>query len=256
MSTSDSQPTAGTFEGMNAEKIKALTSLENFKLAPVLDAQAQAAFMHPNERLTNALDNSKASGLPPINVLPMAGQHLSILTQLMGAKTVLEIGTLGGYSSIVFAQAGAKVTSVEIDAKHRDVALQNTKGLDVDVILGDALKVMPQLYDEGKQFDMVFIDGPWDVLADEFDWAVKLTRIGGCILLDDVVPAMLMEAILKGGVDSFASKVQGEDTENVITKIGKDERVQAALMPTVATHEAIFNQPLFTGFILATVKSH
>lgn len=229
---------------LTPEQLQSLVSLDNFKMAPIFDAQAQSAFMRPNDRLTNALDNSKAHGLPPISVLPMAGQYLSLLTQFVGAKSVLEIGTLGGYSSIIFAQAGAKVTTIEIDAKHRDVALQNVEGLDVDIIHGAALDVMPKLYEEGRKFDMVFIDGDWDSLEAEFDWAVKLTRVGGCVFLDDVVPSMMMNGQVKEG-----------GGENVITKVGRDERVQAALMPTVATHPSI-GQPVFTGFILAIVKGH
>ncbi|PVI06434.1 S-adenosyl-L-methionine-dependent methyltransferase [Periconia macrospinosa] len=253
MSTNESQPTPEKAPAFDfPAEVKALLNLDNFKLAPVLDAQAQAALLRPNDRLSNAIENSKANGLPPINVQPMSGQHLSLLAQFTGAKSVLEIGTLGGYSSIVFAQAGAKVTSVEINAKHRDVALQNTKGLDVDIILGAALDVMPKLYEEGRQFDMVFIDGDWESLPEEFDWAVKLTRVGGCILLDDVVPAMLLQEAKKGGLDVATAKMEGE---NVITKIGKDERVQAALMSTVGTHPMI-PTPAYTGFILAIVKSH
>ena len=80
----------------------------------------------------------------------------------MGAKLVLEIGTLGGYSAICFAQAGAKVTSMEINPTHRDVALENVDGLDVEIILGAALDVLPKLAEEGRQFDMVFIDADFD----------------------------------------------------------------------------------------------
>ena len=68
---------------------------DNFRLQPVLDAKAQTAFIRPNERLAHALRNSIAQGLPPISVLPMAAQQLSVLVKMMGAKSVLEIGTLG-----------------------------------------------------------------------------------------------------------------------------------------------------------------
>ncbi|KAF2502271.1 hypothetical protein BU16DRAFT_554341 [Lophium mytilinum] len=106
----------------------------------------------------------------------MCGQYLPILTQLISAKPVLEIGTLGGYSSICFASASAKVTSIEIDPKHRIVAIENVRGMDVEVLLGAALEVLPKLVDEGRQFDMVFIDADFDDQLEQFDWAVKLTR--------------------------------------------------------------------------------
>lgn len=217
-------------------------SYDNFRLAPNFDAQAQSALLRPNPKLEQCLANSTAKGLPPISVLPMAGQHLSILAQLMGVKSVLEVGTLGGYSSICFAQAGAKVTSIEIDPKHRDTALENLNGLNTEILLGSALDVLPKLAEEGRQFDMVFIDADFEDQWEHFDWAVKLTRLGGCIFLDDVIPSMI-----KNG--------QEEGDETILTKIGRDERVQATLMPTVACHSMIPN-PVFTGFILAVVKSH
>jgi len=86
----------------------------------------------------------------------------------MNAKTVLEIGTLGGYSTIWLAETGAKVTGIEIDPKHRDVALENTKGLNVELILGVALDVLPKLAEEGRKFDLVFIDAAWEELWDYF----------------------------------------------------------------------------------------
>lgn len=217
-----------------------MLDFENFRLAPRLDEQAQSALLRPNDKLEHALANSAAKGIPPISVLPLAGQHLSILAQVMGAKSVLEIGTLGGYSTICFAEAGAKVTSIEINSKHRDVALENVKGLDVEIILGNALDVLPKLADEGKQFDMVFIDADFDDQLVQFDWAVKLTRPNGCIFLDDVVIPLLKEGRLEGG-------------ETILTKIGKDERVKATLVPTVVNHPMI-PTPVFNGFILATVK--
>ena len=68
---------------------------------------------------------------------------------------------MGGYSTIWFASTRAKVISIEIDPNHRSVALRNTKGLDVDIILGAALDVLPKLVEEGRKFDMVFIDADW-----------------------------------------------------------------------------------------------
>ena len=161
----------------------------------------------------------------------------------MGAKSVLEVGTLGGYSSICFAEAGAKVTSIEIDPKHRDTALENVKGLDVEILLGDALAVLPKLAKEGRQFDMVFIDTDFEDQWEQFDWAVKLTRPNGCVFLDDVVASMFKHGQTEEGSDS------------ILTKIGRDERVKAALVPTVACHQML-PTALFNGFVLAIVKGH
>ncbi|KAF9870672.1 hypothetical protein CkaCkLH20_11774 [Colletotrichum karsti] len=136
-----------------------------------VETVARKSLLRPNEKLDHAIANSQQNGLPAIEVSPLQGQFLAIQCQLIGAKTVLEIGTLGGYSTIWLAQAGAKVTSIEIDPKHRDVALQNVSGLDVEIILGAALDVLPKLAEEGRQFDMVFVDASWGEQEKYFDWA-------------------------------------------------------------------------------------
>jgi predicted O-methyltransferase YrrM len=222
-------------------EMMSVLNFENFRLAPQLDAQARSALFRPSSKLEHALRNSTAKGLPPISVLPLAGQHLSILTKLMGVKSVLEIGTLGGYSSICFAEAGAKVTTIELNPKHRDVALENVEGLDVEILLGAALEVLPKLAEEGRQFDMVFIDADFEEQWEHFDWAVKLTRPNGCIFLDDVVATMVKNGEVREG------------SESILTRIGKDERVKATLVPIVGSHP-FFPTPIFNGYILAMVN--
>ncbi len=194
---------------------------ENFLAAPRIDEQAKSALLRSNTKLEAALANSAARGLPPISVLPLSGQHLSILAKIMGAKSVLEIGTLGGYSAICFAEAGAKVTSIEINPKHREAALENVRGMDVEILLGAALDVLPKLAEDGRQFDMVFIDADFDNQWEHFDWAVRLTRPNGCVFLDDVV------------VTLFKNGQTEDGTKSIVTMIGQDERVQATLVPTV-----------------------
>lgn len=126
---------------------------------------AQNQLLKPNKLLDDAVSNSKANSIPPIAIGPSQGAYLSILCQLIGAKHVLEIGTLGGYSTIWFAQSSpdVHVTSIEFNPKHRDVAMENTKELkNVEIILGAALDVLPKLAEQGKVFDFVFIDASWD----------------------------------------------------------------------------------------------
>lgn len=220
-----------------------IVDFENFRAAPKLNAQATAALIRPNPRLEHAISNSEAKGLPHINVGPLAGQHLSILAQVMGAKSVLEVGTLGGYGSICLAEAGAKVTSIEIEPKHRDVALENVKGLDVEVLLGSATDVLPKLAEEGRKFDIVYIDADFADKWEQFDLAVKVTRLNGCIILDDVVANMFSDGVVGEGK---------EDT--ILDKIGRDNRVKATLMPTVHSHPS-FPTPVFNGYVFATVQS-
>jgi predicted O-methyltransferase YrrM len=184
--------------------------------------------------------NSAENGLPAITISPLQGQYLAIQCQLINAKSVLEVGTLGGYSTIWFASTGAKVTSIEIEPKHRDVALENTKGLDVEIILGAALDVMPKLAAEGRKFDFIFIDAAWEEQFEYFQWAVKLARGNGCIYVDNVVRELLEHENV------------GEN-ESLVTKVGREESVTATLISTISSHKGK-TEEMFDGFLLAIVK--
>jgi predicted O-methyltransferase YrrM len=126
-------------------------------------SSAQSRLVKSSASLEAALSNSQQQGIPPIAIGPAEGQYLSILCKLIGAKRILEIGTLGGYSTLWFVESvpGVKVTSIEINPKHRDVALENIKASpnagNADVILGAALDVLPTLLAQGQVFDFVFI---------------------------------------------------------------------------------------------------
>ena len=213
--------------------------------AAPIDNVAKSSLLRADPLLDNAITNSRKNGLPEITVSPLQGQYLSIQAQLINAKTILEVGTLGGYSTIWFARTGAKVTSIEISPKHRDVALENCKEFaekgQVEVILGAALDVLPKLAEEGRKFDMVFIDADWDEQWEYFDWAVKLTRPKGCIYTDNVVRELMESGTTEHG------------KESLITKVGRDERVQATLISTVSSHKSAA-EDMFDGFLLAIVK--
>ncbi|ROV95734.1 hypothetical protein VMCG_07624 [Cytospora schulzeri] len=212
-----------------------------------IDAVVKETLVRPNPQRDYAITNSEKNGLPDIMISELQGQFLGIQARLIGAKSVLEIGTLGGYSTAFFAEAGCNVTSIEINPKHRDVALQNIAhaghGDKVEVILGAALDVLPRLVGEGSVFDMVFIDADWGNQYEYFDWAVKLTRAKGCIYVDNVIWQMREEV------------AEGKDLskESLPTKVGKDERVTATLIQTVAHHKMV-SGPTFDGFILAIVN--
>ncbi|GKT64085.1 O-methyltransferase [Colletotrichum tofieldiae] len=211
--------------------------------AVAVEGIARNNLLSPNPKLDNAIANSQKNNLPEIAVSPLQGQFLAIQCQLIGAKTVLEIGTLGGYSTIWLAQTGAKVTSIEINPKHRDVALENVAGLDTEIILGAALDVLSKLAAEGRKFDMVFCDASWSEQEKYFDWAVKLTRPKGCIYVDNVVWNMLDSGAAETGKDSLLSHV------------GKDKRVKATLVPMLSTaHTASRGRTILDGFLLAVVN--
>lgn len=211
--------------------------------ASKVDAQARTSLLRPNRQLDHALTNSAANGLPAITISDLQGQYLALQCRLINARSVLEIGTLGGYSTIWFAQTGAKVTSIEIDPKHRNVALENTNGLDVEVLLGSALDVLPRLAAEGRKFDFVFIDAAWEEQWQYFQWAVKLARGNGCIYVDNVVRELL------------ESETVGEGDESLVTKVGTEERVDATVVSTISSHKGNAAQ-MYDGFLLAVVKEN
>ncbi len=145
--------------------------------------------------LEAALHASATAGLPAINVAPNQGRLLHILALSHGARTILEIGTLGGYSTIWLARAlpdEGRLITLEADPQHAAVAQANIAhaGLAdrVEVRIGKALETLPQLVAEGHgPFDLVFIDADKPNTAAYFAWALKLTRRGSLIITDNVV---------------------------------------------------------------------
>ncbi|KAH6684651.1 O-methyltransferase, family 3 [Halenospora varia] len=223
------------------------TSTDKLHNATAIDSLAISSLLTPNERLDNALANSAKNGLPRITISPLQGQYLAIQAQLIGAKRILEVGTLGGYSSIWFASTGAKVTSLEINPKHRDVAVENCKGLDVEVILGDAGEILPKLQSEGQIFDMMFIDADWERQAAYFEWGTKLVRKGGCIYVDNVIRELLEEGApaLSGQKESLLTHVKKLKDSGV--------KVTASVISTISGHKGN-SEEMMDGFLIAVVE--
>jgi len=149
----------------------------------------------PDPSLDEAVRASESAGLPAIQVSPLQGKLLHLLALTCGARSILEIGTLGGYSTIWLAKAlrpGGRVITLEIDTKHAEVARINIQraGLErlVDIRVGRALDTIPKLAQEGAgPFDLVFIDADKPSNPEYFAWAMKLTRPGSVIVVDNVV---------------------------------------------------------------------
>jgi predicted O-methyltransferase YrrM len=145
--------------------------------------------------LDAALAASDAAGLPAISVSPSQGKLLNILACAVKARCILEIGTLGGYSTIWLARAlpkGGRVISLESNAKHAEVARANiaNAGLSdvVEVRVGPALETLPVLAaDDRGPFDVTFIDADKQSNPEYFQWALTLARPGGLIIIDNVV---------------------------------------------------------------------
>jgi predicted O-methyltransferase YrrM len=152
-------------------------------------------FIPADPALDAAIEATSAAGMPPINVAPNQGKLLQILALAHGARRILEIGTLAGYSTIWLARAlpndGSLVT-LEADPHHAEVAQANIARANladrVTVLVGLALETLPQLVAAGQApFDLVFIDADKPNTAAYFAWALKLTRPGSVIIADNVV---------------------------------------------------------------------
>lgn len=145
--------------------------------------------------LDAALAASAAAGLPSINVTPPQGKLLALLARARGARTILEIGTLGGYGTIWLARAlpaGGRLITLEVNPKHAEVARENLTragvGAVVEVRVGRALETLPALAAEGRgPFDMFFIDADKPSNPDYLGWALRLSRPGSLIVVDNVV---------------------------------------------------------------------
>lgn len=160
-----------------------------------VDKYLDKIFVPPDPALENAIAASTAAGLPAIAVSPTQGKLLFLLAQMQSARNILEIGTLGGYSTIWLARAlpsGGRLITLEFDPKHAKVATANIAhaGLSqmVEVRVGPALDALPQVAAEGRgPFDFIFIDADKENNAPYFDWSLKLSRPGTVIIVDNVV---------------------------------------------------------------------
>jgi predicted O-methyltransferase YrrM len=198
--------------------------------------------------LESTLDASAAAGLPAINVAPNQGKLLMLLARLAGARLVLEIGTLGGYSTIWLARAlsaDGRIITLEAEPKHAEVARANVEraGLSarVDIRVGAALETLPRLVAEhAGPFDFVFIDADKPNTPSYFEWALKLSRRGSAIVVDNVVR--------KGGLADAAStdpNVRG--MRQLMETLAAEPRVDATAIQTVGTKG-------YDGFALAVVR--
>lgn len=160
-----------------------------------VDQYFSSSLLGSDPILEGALEASANAGLPLIAVAPNQGKLLQMLAQILDARSILEIGTLGGYSTICLARgmrAGGRLITLELDPKHAAVAKSNLQragfGKVVDVRVGSALDTLPAIVAEGgAPFDLTFIDADKANIPAYFDWAVKLSRPGALIIVDNVV---------------------------------------------------------------------
>lgn len=186
---------------------------------------------------------SRAAGLPDIAVSAAEGKQLHLMAKMSGAKRILEIGTLGGYSTLWLARAlpaDGKLVTLEFSPKHAEVARANLDkagvGAQVEIKVGAALDTLPTL--EGP-FDFFFLDANKDGYPDYFRWSVKLARPGSVIVVDNVVR--------DGEVTDAASKdsaVQG--VRALMEAVAAEPRVSATAIQTVGSRG-------YDGYLIAVV---
>ncbi|MBI3504440.1 MAG: O-methyltransferase [Proteobacteria bacterium] len=160
-----------------------------------VDRYVSDLLIGPDAALEGALAASDAAGLPSIAVSPPQGKLLHLLARATGARAILEIGTLGGYSTIWLARAlphDGRLVTLEYDATHAEVARSNVAraGLAaiVEVRVGRAIDSLPQLVAEGAgPFDLIFIDADKVGYPGYLDWSLRLSRPGTMIIADNVV---------------------------------------------------------------------
>ena len=213
-----------------------------------VDNYVSEMLVPPDKVLDQALEASADSGLPEIAVAPNQGKFLMLLAHSIKARNILEIGTLGGYSTIWLARAlpkGGRVVTLEAVARHAEVARANFKraGLAdvIDLRLGKALDTLPKLAAEKPDpFDFIFIDADKENIPDYFTWSLKLARPGSMIIVDNV--------IRDGEVVNARSKdpsVKGVRRFNEMLK--SETRVSATSIQTVGVKG-------YDGFTLALVE--
>lgn len=214
-----------------------------------VDDYLNGLFVRPDSALQHALQTSAGAGLPRIQVTPYQGKFLQLLAQMGGARNILEIGTLGGYSTLWLARAlpaGGRLVTLEANPKHAEVARENFSfaGLAgvVELHLAPAAETMRQFI-AGKRepFDFIFIDADKENYPQYLEQALKLSRVGTCIVADNV--------IREGAVNNPRQNDPGiQGIRRFMEMLGAEPRVTATAIQTV-------NSKRHDGFAIALVTS-
>lgn len=214
-----------------------------------VDRYATELLIAPDPALDAALAAAAAAGLPPIAVTAPQGKLLYLLALVQGARRILELGTLAGYSSIWLARAlpeGGRLVTLEANPDYAEVARRNiaAAGLAdrVEVRVGPAIETLPRLAEEGAgPFDLTFVDADKDHYPDYLPWAVRLARPGGLIVADNVV---------RGGAlaDPSSTDPRVLGVRRLHELLAAEPRVEATTIQTVG-------EKGYDGFTLARLRS-
>ncbi len=167
----------------------------NNELFEKVDEYISKLVTREDEALLAVEKSIREANMPPISISPNQGKFLQVLALLAGAKKILEMGTLAGYSTIWLARAlppGGKLVTLEYDPHHAEVARKNIDGAGVgglvDIRIGKAIEWLPKIKAEGiGPFDMIFIDADKPPYLQYFEWAIELSRPGTLIVADNVI---------------------------------------------------------------------
>jgi predicted O-methyltransferase YrrM len=206
----------------------------NDHLSSAVDSYIADLFISEDTALRSALEASAAAGLPEIQISPSFGKLLYLLARMQRAQKILELGTLGAYSTIWLARAlstGGKLVTLESEAHHAAVASANIAraGLRhlVDLQVGPAIKIMPELVETQRgPFDFIFLDADKESYPDYLPWLLRLSRHGTIIVADNVVR--------NGGVideQSDDPRIKGVRRFNEL--FANDARISATIIQTV-----------------------
>ena len=212
-----------------------------------VDDYIASLLIPPDAALNGALKASDEAGLPSINVSANQGKLLMLFARMLNARNILEIGTLGGYSTIWMARGmaeGGRLITLEYEAKHAEVAMANLvrAGLSdrVEIRVGRALDTLPKLVEEGRgPFDLVFIDADKQGYTEYLEWSMKLSRRGTVIVADNVVR--------NGAVANPVS------TDEMVQGIQRFNRALAAEKRLSATEIQTVGSKGYDGLAIATV---
>lgn len=213
-----------------------------------VDAYIAERLVKADPALDGALAANAAAGLPAIDVSAAQGKLLHLLARSIGARKILEVGALGGYSTIFLARAlaeGGRVVTLELEQSHADVAAANLEraGLRdrVEIRVGPALDTLPKLESEGAgPFDLAFIDADKPNNANYFAWALKMSRPGSLIIVDNIVRAGAV-------IDAASSDFGVTGARALFDAMAAEPRVTATAIQTVGAKG-------WDGFAIALVN--
>jgi predicted O-methyltransferase YrrM len=206
----------------------------NEELIERIDAYIEDLFTHPDEALSQNLADAEAAGLPSINVSPNQGRLLYLLAKLAGAKRVLEIGTLGGYSTTWLARAlpaNGLLVTLELEARNAAVARRNLQraGLAaaIDLRVGPAADSLRDLIRSSTApFDLVFLDANKSGYVEYLELALRISRPGTLILADNVIRHGLVLDANPGDPNDAGAKAYNEI-------IARHPRLESLILPIV-----------------------